>query len=191
MIDDGPLSPFLGRSSSASSFHASLLQAIDVVMSLALCSQILSQTPQHFRSSETQTTCEGCFARQSICLVISLHSSLSRAVHPQEFTKVDVDQWHIPVWFPIPLFTFYSKLIETLKQSKRVIDICLCPRCCIDGTTLPVRARIAYQGQANNAGYAVGNKVNHYFRGNAGYLPIRTLASVFGRRGGRGCGILT
>ena len=41
MIDDGPLSPFQGRSSSASSFHASLLQAIDVVMSLALCSHII------------------------------------------------------------------------------------------------------------------------------------------------------
>ena len=35
--DDGPLSSFQGRSSSASSFNASLLQAIDGVMSLALC----------------------------------------------------------------------------------------------------------------------------------------------------------
>ena len=35
LIDDGPLSSFQGRSSSASSFHASLLQAIDGVMSLA------------------------------------------------------------------------------------------------------------------------------------------------------------
>ena len=37
LIDDGPLSFFQGRSSSAFSFHASLLQAIDGVMSLALC----------------------------------------------------------------------------------------------------------------------------------------------------------
>ena len=35
--NDGPLSSFEGRSSSASSFHASLLQAIDGVMSLASC----------------------------------------------------------------------------------------------------------------------------------------------------------
>ena len=89
-IDDGPLSSFQGRSSSASSFHASLLQAVDGVMSLALYPQVVSQAPQHFRSSKKQATCEGCFARQPICSVISLHPGMSRAVHPQEFSKVDV-----------------------------------------------------------------------------------------------------
>ena len=64
LIADGPLSSFQGRSSSASSFHASLLQVTDVVLSLALCQQVVSQAPQHFRSSEKQTTCEGCYARQ-------------------------------------------------------------------------------------------------------------------------------
>ena len=49
-----------GRSSSAYSFHASLLQAIDGVMSLALCPQVVSRAPQHFRSSGTQATCDGC-----------------------------------------------------------------------------------------------------------------------------------
>ena len=83
LIDDGPLSSFQKLSFSASSFHASLLQAIDGVMSLALCPQVVSQAPQHFRSSETQATCDGCFARQSICLLVSLHSGMSRAVHPQ------------------------------------------------------------------------------------------------------------
>ena len=34
------------------SFHASLLQAIDGVMSLALCQQVGSRAPQHLRSSE-------------------------------------------------------------------------------------------------------------------------------------------
>ena len=48
LIDDGPLSSFQGRSSSASSFHASLLQAINGVMSLALCPQVVSQASQHF-----------------------------------------------------------------------------------------------------------------------------------------------
>ena len=90
--------PFKGRSSSASSFHASLLQAIDGVVSLALCPQVVSQASQHFRSSEKQATFEGCFARQSVCSGISLHSDMYRAVHPQEFSKVDVDQRPVPVW---------------------------------------------------------------------------------------------
>ena len=44
-----------------------------------LCAHMVSQAPQHFRSSETQTTCDGCFARQSIVSVIALHSGVSRA----------------------------------------------------------------------------------------------------------------
>ena len=53
--DDGPLSSFQGRSSRASSFKASHLHAINGVMSLALCPQVVSQASQHFRSSEKQT----------------------------------------------------------------------------------------------------------------------------------------
>ena len=106
LTDDGPLSFFLRKISSVSSFQDSLLQAIDSVMSLALCPQVASQASQHFRSFEMQATCEGCFAHQSISLVISLHSGMSRAVHPQEFSKVDVDhpttggcrdQWELPL----------------------------------------------------------------------------------------------
>ena len=47
LIDDGYLSFIQGRSSSTSFFHASLLQAIAGVMSLAVCSQVVSQVPQH------------------------------------------------------------------------------------------------------------------------------------------------
>jgi len=54
--DDGPLSSFQGWS-----FNGSLLQTIDGVMSLALCPPVMSQASQHFRSSEKQATCEGCF----------------------------------------------------------------------------------------------------------------------------------
>ena len=57
LVDDGPLSSFQGRSSSASSFYASLLQAIDGVVFPALCPQVVSQAPQHFGSSEKQATC--------------------------------------------------------------------------------------------------------------------------------------
>ena len=91
LIDDGPLSSFQGRSSSAPTFHASFLQVIYGVMSLAWCPQVVSALcPQvalrHFRSSKKQVTCVGCFARQSICWVISIHSGRSRAIHPQEFS---------------------------------------------------------------------------------------------------------
>ena len=99
LIDNGPLSSFQGRSSGMSSFHASLFQAIDSVMSSALYPQVVSQAPQHFRSSERQANCEGCFARQSICSVISFHSGMSRAVHPQNFGRwMSSINWHIPVW---------------------------------------------------------------------------------------------
>ena len=64
--DDGPLSSFQGRSLSTSSFHASLLQAIDGVMSLALHPQVVSQASQHFRSSEKQATCKLC---PPVCLL--------------------------------------------------------------------------------------------------------------------------
>ena len=67
LIDNGPLSFVQGRLSSTSSFNASLLQAVDGVISLALCLQVVSQASQHFISSE------GCFAHQSICSVVSLH----------------------------------------------------------------------------------------------------------------------
>ena len=57
LIDDGPLSSSQGsRSSSASSFHASLLRAIDGVMSLALCPQVVSRASQNFRSSEKEAS---------------------------------------------------------------------------------------------------------------------------------------
>ena len=93
LTDDGPFS------SSASSFHACLLQVINGIMSLVLCLQVVSQAPQHFRSSETHTTWDVWllfFHRQYICLVISsLYSGMFRAVHQQEeFWKVNVEHWH-------------------------------------------------------------------------------------------------
>ena len=97
VIGNDLLSSFQRRSSSASSFRASLLRVISGLMSLALCPKVVSQAFQHFISSEKQATCEGCFACQSVCSLIFLHSRMSRAVHLQEFSKMDVDQRHIPV----------------------------------------------------------------------------------------------
>ena len=82
LTDDGHLSSFQERASSASSFHTFLLQATDGVMFLALCPQVVSQASQHFMSSVKQATCDGCFVSQSICLAIALHSGISRAVLP-------------------------------------------------------------------------------------------------------------
>ena len=45
-----PFSSFQQRSSSVFSFYSSLLQTTDVVVSLALCLQVMSQAPQHFKS---------------------------------------------------------------------------------------------------------------------------------------------
>ena len=52
LSDDDPLLSFQRRPSSTSSFHASLLQAINGVMSSALYLQEVSQATQHFRSSK-------------------------------------------------------------------------------------------------------------------------------------------
>ena len=95
LSDDGPFSSFQGGASSTSSFHASLLQAIDGVMPLALCPRVVSQALQHFRSSEQQATCDGRFARQSVCSVISFHSGMFSAVHLLAFRRwmSKVDTW--------------------------------------------------------------------------------------------------
>ena len=91
-------------------------------MSLALCPQVVSQASHHFRSSEKHATCEGCFARQSVCSVVSLHSGMSRAVHPQEF----FGRWMSTIntfrsGLPIPLFTFCSKLIKSVRMMACVV----------------------------------------------------------------------
>ena len=72
-----PVSPFQRRSSSASSFHAFLLQVISDVMSLALCLQAMSKAPQHFRSP-----------RHKISVNATLFSSIAiayRYPHPNWF----------------------------------------------------------------------------------------------------------
>ena len=92
-----------------SSFRSSLLQMIDGVMYLALCLHVVFQAPQRLRFSKKQTICEGCFAHHYVCFVIPPHSGMSRAVHPQEFPKVDVSQWQIPVWasyFDFPRWSY-------------------------------------------------------------------------------------
>ena len=71
LIDDGPLSSFQVK---LSIFLFTPLASRLSMTSLALCPQVLSQAPQHFRSSEKQATCGGFFARQCIRSLLSLHS---------------------------------------------------------------------------------------------------------------------
>ena len=72
------------------SFHTSLLQAIDCVISLALCPQVESQVPQHFRSSEKQATCEGCFVHHYLLSHFPSCWHVQGSTPVQEFWNVDI-----------------------------------------------------------------------------------------------------
>ena len=98
LVDDGLLSSFQGRSSSASSFHASLLQAISGVTSLALFQHVESQAPQHFLSCEMDVTFDVGFPTGLSAPSFPSTFDVSRAELPQTFSKVDTKHWHMPVW---------------------------------------------------------------------------------------------
>ena len=108
LTDNGPLSSFQGRSSSASSFNAFLLQAIDGVIPMASCPQVVSQASQHFRSSKKQATCDGFTAS------LSALSFLFTPVHTQ-VSKVDVDRVSLHR-LAIPLSIFCSKPTEFVRM---------------------------------------------------------------------------
>ena len=85
-------------------------------MFLALCQQVVSQASQHFRSSEKQDTCMGCFVRQYICSVIPFTPAC-----PGQHTHRRFRRWVSTVdtfqsGLPIPLFTFCSKLIASVRM---------------------------------------------------------------------------
>ena len=56
------------------SLHASLLQAFDGVMSFASCPQVVSQAPQHFKSSEMQASYVTAFSAVSYLKLKFSHS---------------------------------------------------------------------------------------------------------------------
>ena len=124
LTDDGPLLSFQGRSSSASSFHASLLQAISGVMFLALCLQVVSQASQHFRSSEKQATCESCFARS-----LSARSFPFTPACPGQYTHRSFRRWMSTI------DTFQSGLPRG-HQSTTVTTICTVHHNTIKGQSL-------------------------------------------------------
>ena len=118
-----PSHPFKeDRIYSASSFHASHLQAIDGVVSLALCPQVVTQAPQHLKPLVRVALPVSLSARS----VISLHSGMSRAVHPHYY--ISFQRWMSTIdtcesGLPIPLFTFCYKteLIESVRRMACVV----------------------------------------------------------------------
>ena len=95
---------------SASSFHASLLQETYSVMPLALCPQVMSWAPQHFRHSKTQATGVGFFPPHLLGHFLPFrHVQGGRPT--ERMSAIDTFQSGLP----IPLFTFCSKLTESVR----------------------------------------------------------------------------
>ena len=90
-------------------------------MSLALCSQAVSHASQHFGPSKKQATCEGCFARQSICSVISLHAGMSTGV----FEGGCRPSTHSCLGFPFHFSIFCSKFTESVRMMASVVRLSL------------------------------------------------------------------
>ena len=111
---------FEGRSSSASFFHVSLLQAIDGVMPLALCpacSVPSLSTLQSFREA-SHFNCDGCFARQFICSVIALQSGMCQTSTPTGvFEGGCLPSTHSSLGFPFHFFIFVASSFACLWQS--------------------------------------------------------------------------
>ena len=97
LIDDDPLSSFQGRSFNASLFPRLSPPSVrwcDVLGFVPAGNVSSSSTRKIFRDPSH----DGCFAQQYICSVISFNFGMSRAVHPQTFSKADVEQRQVPVW---------------------------------------------------------------------------------------------
>ena len=77
-----------------------LAEAVGGVI-IALCPQVMSQAPGHLRSFEKQATCDGCFARQSVCSAISFKPACPGQYTHMSFQKqmstIDSFQSGLPV----------------------------------------------------------------------------------------------
>ena len=108
-------------SSSAFSFSSSLLQAIIGVMSLALCPQVVSQASHHFRSSEKHP-----LVRAALPANLSARSFPFTPACPGQYTRRSFRRWMSTIdtfhsRLPIPIFTFCSKLIESVRMMACVV----------------------------------------------------------------------
>ena len=87
LIDDGLLSSFQRRSSSASSFHTSLLQVINRVMSLAMCLNTYVHTCTHTHTHAH--TCTYTHAHTHTHHILSLSLSLHTHTHHISHTYIN------------------------------------------------------------------------------------------------------
>ena len=117
VIDDGSLSSFQERLSSTLSFHT-LSPPDDWLRDvLGFVLLVVSQAPQHFQCSEAQAMCR--LLCSPVCLLISLHSGMYRAVHPHAISKLDIKHWHLPVGVHNPMLC--SKFIESVRMMACVV----------------------------------------------------------------------
>ena len=94
-----------------------LIQVINGVKSLGLLPQVVPQAPEFFRSFVKQATCNGCFALQSVCLVILLVLCMFWTVNPQGSLNVDTEQCYMPAWGSHSFFfLFFGRLIEFVRM---------------------------------------------------------------------------
>ena len=116
----GPLTSFQSTPFIAASFCASPLRGVHVVASLALCLQVMSQAPQHFRPSETQAAFNSWAAHG-----LFLRLQVLRDSRP---TYTDVECCHLALSFPV--FTFCSKLVESVRIMTGDSTLKIVRRCC-------------------------------------------------------------
>ena len=122
LIDDGLLRSFQGRSSSASSFNASLLQVIDGVMSLALCLLVVSWASKNISDLLRSKLLE----RVALPAFLSAQSFPLMPACPEQYSHRSFQRWMSTIdsfqsGLPTPLFTFCSMLVESVRMLTCVV----------------------------------------------------------------------
>ena len=113
LIDDGPFSSFRGTLSSDSSFHASLLQVIDCVMSFGFVST--GSDWSSWNKSELQRRKPLVVVGFPASLSARFESSMLRTVHPHDSLQVDVEHRTTTCISHSTFPFFYSRLIESVR----------------------------------------------------------------------------
>ena len=132
LSDDGPVSSFQGRSSSGFSFHASLLQAIDGVMSLALCPQVVClKLLNTFRSAPpTEVRCKQQGNLQAACCRNAVAGLMTQSAPPRGIRERGVravGAWQLELWRTYALQggaccrQKHIFLVNTSPQSRRAV----------------------------------------------------------------------
>ena len=122
LIDNGPHPSFQGRSSSTSSFNASLLQVIDGVMSLALCLLVVSRASKNISDLLRSKLLE----RVALPAFLSAQSFPFMPACPGQYSHRGFQRWMSTIdtfqsGLPIPLFTFCSMLVESVRMLTCVV----------------------------------------------------------------------